>query len=456
MASLLLWASARLKRLALGERIRRHPLHYPRALRHFREMEQLAPEERRARVQARLEVVLAAAARTRHGRAVGQPRELSAWPYIDKSRVRVDPRAFCAAAGWAASHAHTSGTTGIPLNLIRSSESLAYEQAAIDGLFERLGLRARTARVAVLRGDKVETTGARWWTRSQQGRRLTLSSYHLDRATIGAYAQAVREFAPDVLCAYPSALESLCRLLTETRQTLRVPRVVCSSEILSPSTWVLARSVLGCEMADYYGQAERVAFASAVGPHEYRFLPGYAHVELLRAGGDDLETTYEIVGTPLWNLAMPLVRYRTGDLLRLPATLAAHELEEISLGARSFGGIVGRNADVLVMADGVRLTAINHIPRDVTRIIALQIVQDSLDQVRIRVLPGPRYDAAEGEAFLARARTVLPITMRVTIEPTDALERGELGKIPVVVHGPAVRETLNRLSPVASRLTPVA
>lgn len=447
MGSLLLWASTRLKELALGERfIRRHPLHYPRATRCFEDLAALDLEERRRAVAARLDVVLRTAARTAHGRAVGAPREIEAWPLIDKAIVRADPDAFRAWCPWPGARACTSGTTGAPLELVRSSESLAYEQAAIDGVLRRLGVHPPAARVAVLRGERVEVAAGRWWSITQHGRRLTLSSYHLTRETIARYASVLRAFEPELLCAYPSTLESLCRLLSEAGEALRVPRVVCSSEILCTSTWDLARRTLGCTLADYYGQAERVAFASATASNDYRFLPGYAHVELLCTGGDAHEATYEIVGTPLWNLAMPLVRYRTGDLLRLPASTTTRELEEIALGARAFPGIVGRNADVLVMADGVRLTAINHIPRDVTRIVALQLVQDSLTDVRIRIVPGPRYDAAEGEAFLARARTVLPVTMRVSIEPTEALERGRLGKIPVVVHGPAVRAALARVS----------
>jgi phenylacetate-CoA ligase len=444
MASLLLWASARLKQLAVGDLIRRHPLHYPRAARHFHELARLSVAERRSWIRSRLERVLAAAASTRHGRAVRSPSNLEAWPCIDKAAVRADPRAFRAGADWVAAHASTSGTTGVPLELVRSSESLAYEQAAIDGVLGCLGVQPPRARIAVLRGELVATAPARWWTVAQGGRRLTLSSYHLTRETIAAYAAALRAFRPDVLCVYPSTLESLCRLLADTGEVLRVPRVVCSSEILSASTWDLARTVLGCEMADYYGQAERVAFASATTSQQYRFLPGYSHVELLRIAGEGLYTTYEIVGTALWNLAMPLVRYRTGDLVRLPASLGERELDEIVYGERSFGGIVGRDADVLLLPDGPRLTAINHIPRDVTRIVALQIVQESLEHVRIRVLPGPQYDAAEGEAFLARARSALPVTMQVSIEPTDRLERGGLGKIPVVVHSSTVRELLRR------------
>ncbi len=444
MGSMLLWASARLKRLALGELIRRHPLYYPRAVRHFQTFADLPLDERRRRIRARLDAVLQAAAGTRYGRGVGGSRELESWPCIDKSAVRADTCAFYATAGWASACAHTSGTTGIPLRLIRSTESLAYEQAAIDGVLGRLGVHPRQARVAVLRGEAVPTKPGRWWMVTHQGHRLTLSSYHLAKETIEPYAAALRRFRPDVLCAYPSTLESLCRLLAESGHPLHIPRVACSSELLSPSTWQLARSVLACEVADYYGQAERVAFASATSPQEYRFLPGYSHVELQCVRVEGAEVSYEIVGTPLWNLAMPLVRYRTGDILRLPAWLGGRELEEITLGARTFSGIIGRSADVLLLPDGVRLTSLHHIPRDVTRIVAMQIVQETLQQVRIRLLPGPRYDAAAGEAFLARARSALPVTMSVSIELTDSLERGRLGKIPVVVHSPVVRDLLQR------------
>ena len=156
MASLHLWASARLKRLALGELIRRHPLHYPRAFRHFTELAAGSLEGRKRRTLARLSEVLRAAARTRHGQAVSAPDDLDAWPCIDKPTVRADPHAYLTPGSWVAAHAQTSGTTGMPLRLVRSSESLAYEQAAIDGLMQHLRLDPGGARVAVLRGEAVE------------------------------------------------------------------------------------------------------------------------------------------------------------------------------------------------------------------------------------------------------------------------------------------------------------
>jgi phenylacetate-CoA ligase len=457
MKSLVQWASARLKRDTIGERLlRRHPLHYLRARRHLERYANAGLEERQGLLRDRLRTVLRAAASTPHGRKVASPGVLENWPLIDKAIVRNEPEAFRAEWTGISAHARTGGTTGPPLELVRSNVSVAFEQACIDGLLARLGADPTRARLAVLRGEVIHAPGRQYCSRTMGGRRLILSSYDLDRSSIDDYARALRDFRPDILWAYPSALECLCRLLAERGQTLFVPRVVCSSEVLGATTWNLARDVLGCEMADYYGLAERVAFAFALTPGEYRFLPGYSFIELVASESDRSNTLYEIVGTSLWNLAMPLVRYRTGDLVRASSALDERERARIALGLRSFSGIVGRSGDVLLLPDGARLTTINHIPRDVTRIAALQIVQESLEHVCIRIVPGPRYASEDAEAFLVRARTELPSTLRVSIEPTDALERSELGKIPVIVHRPAVRQALTAVARAIAGRAPLA
>ena len=135
--------------------------------------------------------------------------------------------------------------------------------------------------------------------------------------------------------------------------------MLTSSEVLKPEGWALAQKVLGARICDYYGQSERIALAYAYAPREYRFLAGYSYVEFIPHDGQSCRRAhpirlYEIVGTSFWNSLMPLVRYRTGDLIRLPATWGAAELEELSLGLRSFPGILGREQEVMVCPSGVR------------------------------------------------------------------------------------------------------
>jgi phenylacetate-CoA ligase len=371
-------------------------------------------------------------------------RELASWPLLEKAAVLAEPGAFIA-GGLLIARASTGGTSGAPLPLARSLRSVVLEQACLDRMMRLLGVDARSARIAVLRGDNVKDPSdfsPPYWRFVAGGRRMVLSSNHLNVATAPRYAEALEAFAPDLLWAYPTALESLCVQLGRARRRLALARVLTSSEVLRPEVWRLAERTLGCRLLDYYGQAERVAFAYAQAPGEYRFLPGYAHVELEPVEADGAEQLYEIVGTSLWNRAMPLPRYRTGDLVRLPAAWGSRELEELALGLRGFAGVLGRDSDILISPDGVRLTGIDHFQREVKNLVRIQVVQESASEVRILVLAGAGYGAADAARLLANARKKLPASMRVRVERTETLERTSLGKTPFVVHRPAVKALL--------------
>jgi phenylacetate-CoA ligase len=440
----------KLKTLRFGDvAIRRNPLFYAQARDQLTALERAPAEARWQWTRGQLASALWCARRTAYGRRIGGNGEVDTWPILDKSSVRADPGAFLSGARFFTSRASTGGTSGAPLPLVRSLRSIVHEQACIDRMIGLLGVDAANARVAVLRGDNVKDPSdfrPPYWNYAAGGRRMVMSSNHLNAATAGAYAKALEDFAADFLWAYPTSLEALCLQLIKTGRRLALPRILTSSELLHPEVWRLAKKTLGCKLVDYYGQAERVGFAYAEEPGQYRFLPGYAHVELVPAGEDGL---YEIVGTGLWNRAMPLVRYRTGDLLHLPR-LSALELNEIALGLRAFEGILGRDTDILVSPDGVCLTGIDHFQREVANLVRIQVIQESVGEVRILVLATPAYGAEDEAKLAGNVKKKLPASMRVTFERTDRLERSSLGKAPFVIHRPAVKALLQRAAQSAS------
>ena len=275
----------------------------------------------------------------------------------------------------------------MPLEVWRSFRSVTVEQAAIDRLLARVGVRLRVSKIAVLRGDDIKDPSDRrppFWISVGGGRRLVLSSNHLSDETVSDFAAALSRFEPHVLYAYPTTLESLCRLLQHSGQELSVPVTLCSSETVPESTWQLAAEVLGTRLVDYYGLAERVSFAYAFQPSHYRFLPGYAYNELMPCGGDNDVDVYELVATGLWNLKMPLVRFRTGDLVRLSS---GSDPIAVSYGVDSFLGVVGRSDDYLVAPDGAHLMGVDHIPRGLRDVARMQVIQERRDAVRIVVVP---------------------------------------------------------------------
>jgi len=443
----------RLKRHVVGESfVRRNPLYYERSRRLLDRLESMDIEGRRAWIRSQLARTLSAARRTDYGGIVRGDDDIQSWPLLAKEVLRDRLRAFTTGSEWFSAPANTGGTAGVPLKLVRSLDGIVFEQACIDRLVFQLGLHPRNVRTAVIRGDNVQdprTLLRPDGVSANGGRTRIFCAHAVTEKNIEGIAGALEKFEPQLICAYPSALEMLCRMFQQRGITLKVGAALTSSEVFKPEAWTLSQEVLGCRNADYYGQAERVAFAYAFAPREYRFLPGYSHVEFLRHDSKLLppgstERLYEIVGTSLWNNLMPLVRYRTGDLIRLPASWGMHELEELSLGLRSFAGILGREQEVIACPAGIRLTGLESIPHNVEHVLRIQVVQETLNSARIRVVPAPGFCEEDAARLMANVRAKVPCEISLSVEIAQWLERTPRGKTPLIVHRPPVHEALRR------------
>lgn len=423
-----------LKHLRLSDRlIRRNALWYAAPRRLLADFEQLDVAARRRWREQRLQRILAVAGRTEYGRSVGAPGYLGDWPVLEKETLREKPAAFLARPAWLAVAANTSGTTGMPLSLRRSLTNIAYEQAVLDHLIAGAGVDPDRCRAAVLRGDDIKSPADReppFWRRVSGGRRLVFSSNHLDRDTVGEFVEALQQFAPDVIFAYPSVLDSLCTLMLERGLTLRVRLTACGSEVLTKATTEMARAALGTRVIGYYGQAERVAWAYGDPDHGFRFLPSYSVNELRFVQSEGDLDTYEIVGTGLWNTAMPLVRYATGDRIRVRKGTNPGAVAD---GRERFLEILGRSGDYILAPSGARLLGIDHIPRNVPHVVRTQFIQESATDVRLLVIPAPGFDEASRKLLMKHASLKLPPSMSIRIETTTQLLRNRTGKAPLVV-----------------------
>lgn len=417
--------------------VRRNPLIYNRVHKVFNWLGQASLEQRQEWVRHRLSYILGKALRTEYGRKKGRGLNIEDWPILGKTELRDNPAAFLKPSSFFAAPANTSGTTGIPLQLFRSPLSVVVEQICIDNFVRVRNCDLRKVRMAALKGDNIKSPSDMeppYWKFSQGGRRLLLSSNHLSLSTVEHYHNVLREYKPQCMMAYPTSVESLSKYLLQTGRSLHVPLVITSSEVLTPRARELTERALGCEVIEYYGQSERVAFAYSFRKNEFYFLPGYAYIELELSAAEKDYKLYEIIGTPLWNTAMPLIRYRTGDLIRVPANVSERELERIRYGIDPFPEIVGRTDDwYLDSPEGVRLMGIPHIARDAENVLQMQIVQESLDHVRFLVVPAAGFSDKDVRTILDNAALKLPNSMKLEVECVSELYRTRQGKIPFVI-----------------------
>lgn len=382
------------------------------------------------------ERIAQAARRTPYGS--GRPDDLAAWPILEKEALRASPRDFVDPSSLIRVPAGTGGTTGVPLKLWRSIESIVAEQVFIDRLLRPHGFSMHDSRVAVLRADTVKPTTDTeppYGRISHGGKRLTLSSPHLAPRTLPWFHNALRQFAPEVLWVYPSAAVNLLTLLRRADLRLAVPIILASSETLAPAAHRALEGDFQAKVINYYGQAERVCFASSTRAGEFYFEPGYGRVELATVGdsGLDGELRMKIIGTPYWNRAMPLVRYDTGDLIQVPSHYRRDEIEAVAVGKRPFTAILGREGEYVLTRDGLRIIGMNQIPREVEHVTQMQIVQRDYETVEIHVLALPGYGSRDAEKIRDQAMAKVPGSMNVTVRTVERLQMTARGKTPAVV-----------------------
>ena len=417
--------------------IRRTPFFYHQIKSFFVRTAQAEPEERRRLLANRVRPILRAAAQTPHYSRLALPPILDAWPYLTKEQVRDAPQNVTASGLMPPAPAATGGSSGMPLRLKRSWRAVIAEQVALDLLAKEAGVRFPTARIAVLRGDTIKDpndTTPPFWVFRTGGRRMVLSANHLRPQTVACYLDAMRSFAPDILTAYPSALEAFCGLIEASGKPLpSLKLVIASSEVLRPDVRARTSAILGVPVFDHYGQAERVNLATSMNDGEFFFSSAYGINELIYSHSDEEADYYEIVGTSLWNTSQFLIRYRTGDLAALPKGSSDEAVQQTALGLRPFLGVAGRTSEYIETPNGVHVIGINQIPRGLDGVLQMQFVQRVKDRVEIRVVPQRDISQSLKDRIIRQARSKIPESVALDLRIVDAVHRTPAGKTPLVI-----------------------
>jgi phenylacetate-CoA ligase len=414
--------------------IRRNPIFYAQFRQLLDEAESLSESDRMAMRRRLLARSVSHAIRLPGYRDAAGAIAIDALPILTKEMLQAHTPDFHSHQ-WPGIRASTGGSTGRPLRLLRSARSIVVEQATIDWLAAKAGVALDRCRVAVLRGDNIKDPNDQtppFWRRDGS-RRLVLSSNHLGPAHYKDFTAALEEFQPDVLHAYPSSLQLLTGLAEEYGTKLRLPLVLTSSETLRPGLRARVRDVFGAALLDHYGMAERVSAAYSLEDGVYRFIFPYAATELIAEG----ENTSRVIGSSLWNTVQPLLRYDTGDIALMPPGSDSRRRERIALGLEPFPRIEGRASDVLELASGSRVYALDQVARGIDGASSVQFLQQESDLVQIIVVPSHHYGADTIDAITRNFYLKAPKSVRIQFDLRDAPYRLPNGKAPVFVSGMA-------------------
>lgn len=319
----------------------------------------------------------------------------------------------------------TSGTTGTPLSIPQSLDSVIREQAFVSRMLKWAGYQKGDKR-AWIRGGLIVPINQNkppYWRYSWFENMIMLSSFHMTREALPLYIQAMVDYGVDIIQAYPSSIVTLAKYLESQNAYYpsTIKSVITSSETLSQEDRQIIEERFRCKVFDWYGLFERVAAIADCEHGRYHVLTDYSYVEFLDVGNG----RHEIVGTNFNNLYYPLIRYRTGDHVILsketkcPCGRVYPLIEKIE----------GRAGDYLVGENGQKVYILNHIPKGVDGLLACQFVQNTPDCIQAVVVVDDVFDNAQKKQLINNIKDRLGQSIRVEIKPVDSIPRTKSGKV---------------------------
>jgi phenylacetate-CoA ligase len=160
------------------------------------------------------------------------------------------------------------------------------------------------------------------------------------------------------ILAYASALELICQYLDRKQAPpvrTRVKSIIAMSESLNDYTRTGMEKYFGVPVVSRYSNLENGIIAQQEAGGKLRFLINSAsyHVEILKMDSDDQAGEGElgrIVITDLFNRAMPMIRYDTGDI-------GAIETDPVNESRMYLSTVEGRKLDLLYDTDGALVSS---------------------------------------------------------------------------------------------------
>lgn len=361
--------------------------------------------------------------------------DLGRLPIVEKQQLLEDPERFRSSAISSDDclRLRTGGSTGIACTV--DIDTAALFQNAAHGERERVLITDRLGHSYGYRETVIgsPTTTDRVVQEYCQSRGWFPSGLRMERQYLSLVdppqqnLRRLNEFRPILLRSYGSYLDELFSHLERTGAELERPTVITySSDALSPGVRGMIEQDFGIPVFAFYEAVEafKIGFQCehSTGVHQNLDLYPVRIVDEQDETAPD-GVSGEVVVSNLVNRATVLLNYRLGDLATKDAAPCAcgRTLPILSLPE-------GRNDEFLTFAGGRRVhpQAIRTVVLDEDAVWQFQAVQETLEDIRLSIVPDPKGDHAEMTRRLQRRlESALGPEVRIQIALVDSIPRRE-------------------------------
>ena len=317
---------------------------------------------------------------------------------------------------------HTSGSTGEPMPVRKTARHFGINAAENQRLRRGWGFAEHKRCVRILSHEEHLDLGSlKEEPLPGGGRQWTLVSVDSD-----AVFDLLRRSAATLARTFPSVMLGVLERSLEASQPLALQLISTVSELVPEELRELVRQIPGCRLVDMYGSVETGLIALQC-PLCNAYHPADRHLILELIGEDGRAARpsepARVVITPLFNAAMPLIRYETGDYAILK------EQKECPRSSLAIERILGRERNLFTLANGSKL--VPGLPAGSMWELGVRrfkLLQTSLSEVELHYIARADVNAIADPLFQALVDRYLSPQLKVRGLSVTDLPRSASGK----------------------------
>jgi phenylacetate-CoA ligase len=329
--------------------------------------------------------------------------------------------------------AHTSGTTGTPLSFWWTKEGAAWEFAFVwargrDGVSFDDPFATFNSRMIA----PINQQNPPFWRHNRVLRQTLFSIYHMNDDTLPQYLRMLNESNFRYYVGYPSAIYTIASYMLEHGTECHNPpiKVFARSETLDDWQRSSIEKAFDTSVHDSYSNGEQSVLITQCKYGNYHVNYEYSIVEFIPISVQEDCTLAKVVGTGFLNMAMPFIRYDTGDCVEIKIGGAACPCGRLGPVITK---IHGREDDLIVTPTGNVVGRISRIFRPGMPIRESQIVQHEDGSLELIIVRQGDHLRDLEDQLLDELQQRLGESMSVRFTYTDSIPRTSSGKFRGVI-----------------------
>ena len=358
-----------------------------------------------------------------HPSDVRELADLEAFPILTKADIRRHNRALVSSA-YDVTKCRvktTSGSTGVPLTIYCDEPAMQWKAACTIRSDEWSGYRLGQRVAKVWGNPEYRHFGLKGRLRNYFfDRAVYLDTLNLNDERIAEFAAIIRRHRPGLIFGHAHSLYLVACALKKSRvMDVRPNGIISTAMILHDWQRTVIENVFGCKVTNRYGCEEVSLIASECEEHNGLHINADSLYTEVRSDG-------KLIISDFINRAMPLIRYEVGDVV-----VPSNRVCKCGRGLPLIERVEGREADYVVTPAGNLISGISlteNFANLVPGTAQMQIVQESITQLRIRLVADDAFGDASRRKIAELVRDTFGDSVSHDVELVDAIPQEPSGK----------------------------